>query len=417
MLLLVALALPLAVLDRGAAATPGPPGSVATFSDVPVAHPFFVEIEWMVAEGITTGYADGTFRPSWIISRQAMAAFLHRLAGRPAFTPPATPTFTDVGPTHPFRTEIEWAAAQGITTGYPDGTFRPVQPISRQAMAALLHRLAGRPAFTPPATPTFPDVGTTHPFRTEIEWSVAHGVATGYADGTFKPGVSISRQASAAFLFRYDHRVRPRPWSPPRQLSHATVGDLLSDGVAAAGPDGSVHVAWKEDDRLLYRKLDAAGNTMVRTVDLQATPVQARAYAMSDLTLAPRADGGVVVLWRYSVGAPQSPGIYGMVVDPAGRPELGPVRVAAGFYAYLSAAVDDDGFVHLAALEAQTSTTTVNPSTASHRVMAVRLTAELRTATPWTVLTDRIANNAANYPRLAVEGDGTVHLAWFDSRR
>lgn len=53
----------------------------ATFSDVPTTHPFFQEIEALAASGITTGYPDGTFRPSNYITRQAMAAFLARALG------------------------------------------------------------------------------------------------------------------------------------------------------------------------------------------------------------------------------------------------------------------------------------------------------------------------------------------------
>lgn len=58
--------------------------------------------------------------------------------------------FTDVGPTHPFATEIEWLVANDVSTGYPDWTFRPNEPVTRQAMAAFLYRLAGAdPAITP----------------------------------------------------------------------------------------------------------------------------------------------------------------------------------------------------------------------------------------------------------------------------
>ena len=48
------------------------------FSDVPSDHPFRSEIDWLVDTGISTGYADGTFRPEAPVSRQAMAAFLQR---------------------------------------------------------------------------------------------------------------------------------------------------------------------------------------------------------------------------------------------------------------------------------------------------------------------------------------------------
>jgi len=53
---------------------------VAEFDDVATNHPFAAEISWLVDEDITTGFGDGTFRPGAAVSRQAMAAFLHRTA-------------------------------------------------------------------------------------------------------------------------------------------------------------------------------------------------------------------------------------------------------------------------------------------------------------------------------------------------
>jgi len=61
-------------------------------------------------------------------------------AGEPAFTPPASPTFTDVPPSSPLLPEVEWLASTGITTGWPDHTFRPTARVERQAMAAFLMR-------------------------------------------------------------------------------------------------------------------------------------------------------------------------------------------------------------------------------------------------------------------------------------
>jgi len=60
-------------------------GSVAwagvgpTFNDVPAEHPFFDEIEWMAASGITNGFPDGGYHPSEPVTRQAMSAFMQRL--------------------------------------------------------------------------------------------------------------------------------------------------------------------------------------------------------------------------------------------------------------------------------------------------------------------------------------------------
>ncbi|OWY62868.1 hypothetical protein B7486_56120, partial [cyanobacterium TDX16] len=84
----------------------------------------------------------GTFRPADPVSRQAMAAFLHRMAGSPLIALLDPPTFDDVPFDHPFFHAIEWLAGQGVAEGYPDGGFHPSASVSRQAMAAFLQRTA-----------------------------------------------------------------------------------------------------------------------------------------------------------------------------------------------------------------------------------------------------------------------------------
>jgi len=48
--------------------------------------------------------------------------------------------FSDVSAVSLFYREFSWLAEQRITTGWADGSFRPVQPIERGAMAAFLRR-------------------------------------------------------------------------------------------------------------------------------------------------------------------------------------------------------------------------------------------------------------------------------------
>ncbi|NQX29489.1 S-layer homology domain-containing protein [Microbacteriaceae bacterium VKM Ac-2854] len=161
-----------------------------------------------------TKQADGTFlyKPSDPVSRQAMASFLYRYSDE-TFTAPATPSFTDVPTSNPFYTAIEWMKAEGISTGYPqpDGTvlYKPVDAVSREAMAAFLYRFSDD-TFTPPTTPSFTDVPTTSTFYTAIEWMKAERISTGYAqpDGTvtYRPSSPVTREAMAAFLHRYDGR-------------------------------------------------------------------------------------------------------------------------------------------------------------------------------------------------------------------
>ena len=113
---------------------------VATFADFASGSVFFADIEWLACVGITTGWGDGTFRPGAFITREAMAAFLYAFAGSPDFDAPAVPTFADVPASSSFCRQVEWLVASGITTGWDDGTFRPGLPITREATAAFLHR-------------------------------------------------------------------------------------------------------------------------------------------------------------------------------------------------------------------------------------------------------------------------------------
>ncbi len=181
------------------------------FPDVPRDAAFATDIGWLRWMAITTGYADGTFRPANSQARDAMAAFMYRSSGSPAYTPPAVSPFTDVPTNHPFYKEISWLAQNQVSTGYADGTYRPADPIARDAMAAFLYRLAGRPAYTPPATSPFVDVSPAQAFYKEICWLAAMGVSSGWAlpDGTraYQPYSFITRDAMAAFLHRHHAKV------------------------------------------------------------------------------------------------------------------------------------------------------------------------------------------------------------------
>jgi hypothetical protein len=175
-------------------------GPFMWFRDVAPGHPFFDEIGGAAAAGAARGFADRTFRPDVLVTRQAVAAFLHRLAGSPD-GPFPDPGFSDVPAAHTFHEEIAWLADEGIATGFADGRFRPGAPISRQAVAAFLHRAHGAPA-GPFPDPGFSDVAEDSKSALAVAWLAKSGITTGYPDGTFRPGAPVTRQAMAAYLCR-----------------------------------------------------------------------------------------------------------------------------------------------------------------------------------------------------------------------
>jgi hypothetical protein len=182
--------------------------TISPFTDVNAYSQFFWAINTLYQRNITKGFPDQTFRPALSLDRGAMAAFLYRAVGSPAFNPPASPTFLDVDQSHQFFKEIEWCAAAGISEGWAVAggrEFRAHLPIERQAMAAFLYRIAKVAGYQPPASPAFVDVPKAHPFYKEISWLAQQGISEGWPSNKgmeFRPGHSIERQAMAAFLHR-----------------------------------------------------------------------------------------------------------------------------------------------------------------------------------------------------------------------
>jgi hypothetical protein len=56
----------------------------------------------------------------------------------------ASHQFPDVGGNNPFHGDIDWLVDQKVASGYNDGKFHPTDPVTRQELAAMLHRYAGR---------------------------------------------------------------------------------------------------------------------------------------------------------------------------------------------------------------------------------------------------------------------------------
>jgi hypothetical protein len=183
-----------------------------SFADVPPSHPFHDDIDWLAGHGIATGFDGGDFRPRAAVTRQTLAGVLAAYDGNRAgpVTPCTTPPFPDVPTSNPFCAEIAWLARHDLVAGYPDGTFRPTAPISRQTFAAVLHHFHGDGDDGPGCPPgPFPDVPASSTFCDDIAWLDDHGIAGGHPDGTFRPTAGVARQTLAALLHRYDDALAP----------------------------------------------------------------------------------------------------------------------------------------------------------------------------------------------------------------
>lgn len=144
------------------------------------------------------GYSDNTFRPDGQITRAEAAMILYRLLGDSA-EPSSTTPFTDVTEGAWYTEPINKLAALGIIKGYEDNTFRPNHTISRAESAAMTSRFMGEQASY---VQMFPDVLQSHWASEYISVLVQKGWVQGYPDGTYKPNQSITRAESVKILNR-----------------------------------------------------------------------------------------------------------------------------------------------------------------------------------------------------------------------
>ncbi len=152
---------------------------------------------------IIRGYPDGSFQPEDNMTRAEFIKTLVTGRGLP-LKPSANPTFTDVNPYHWCYPYIETATTAGIIipAEYNRLEFEPDEPVTRVEAAMFLSRSLG---LGEASTYTGFDDGYMIPeeFRGYIKAARERGLISGYPDGTFRPWNPVSRAEACAILVRY----------------------------------------------------------------------------------------------------------------------------------------------------------------------------------------------------------------------
>ncbi len=166
------------------------------FKDVPIDFWAVKEINYLSDLTIIKGYAHSMFKPNDSVKRAQAAVMLVRSLGLNTENHP-DPKFKDVPKTYWAYKEIATLVDEGI---YPKGEyFYPEQPLKRDDMARMLvnaYRLQGQ------YNGSFKDVPKTHWAYSYIQRLAANGVTTGYSDGTYKPNLSVTRAQFSVFMCR-----------------------------------------------------------------------------------------------------------------------------------------------------------------------------------------------------------------------
>ena len=155
------------------------------------------------------GYPDGSVHPNGEITRAEVAAIFFRLLRDDVRSANFTTynAYTDVSAGKWYNNPISTMSRLGIIKGYPDGTFRPNDPITRAEFAAIAARFDEHKAAK---LASFTDI-YGHWAISEISLAYENGWIKGYNDGTFRPNRNITRAEAMALINRVLNRAPEKP--------------------------------------------------------------------------------------------------------------------------------------------------------------------------------------------------------------
>ncbi|MFC5401666.1 S-layer homology domain-containing protein [Cohnella soli] len=182
--------------------TPQGPGEqpVVSFADIS-SHWAIEAIKKAAEQQITSGYPDGTFRPDQPITRAEFIVMLAKALGLEGEDDELT--FSDRERIGPWASRaVAQAVRQGVIQGYTDGSFRPSAVVTRAEMAMMIAKALGLSLAENTST-GFADDGLIPSWaKSSVEALRREGIATGRSGERFAPQASASRAEAIVMLLR-----------------------------------------------------------------------------------------------------------------------------------------------------------------------------------------------------------------------
>lgn len=146
------------------------------------------------------GYPDGTIRPNETITRAEVTTIFYRLltSARRDEIFTSENSFRDVNSSMWYNKAASSMAAGGYIQGYADGTFGANKPITRAEFVCLAARFATKTT----GFASYTDVDNGHWAARSIAICASNGWVQGYEDGTFRPDQPITRAEAMTIINR-----------------------------------------------------------------------------------------------------------------------------------------------------------------------------------------------------------------------
>lgn len=206
--------------------------TLAKAKDDITGHYFEKDMRILIEKGILGGYGNGVYKPDNPVTRAEFAQLvvktldLHPVEmAQFSIASVAEQAFSDVPQDKWYYSSIYAAVEAGIVSGYPDGTFKPNNKITRQEMASMIMRAVdSRGVASKPVTLTFTDknkIGKV--FVDAVQRAVSLEIMSG-SYNKFNPTIATPRGQAAAVLNRMSRII-----APPKGLEYK-IASFNSDG-------------------------------------------------------------------------------------------------------------------------------------------------------------------------------------------
>ena len=181
------------------------------FTDVPSGAWYEDSVRYVYENSLMEGVADTLFAPDGTTTRAQLVTILYRLEGEPAVSDGSV--FTDVADGTWYTEAVSWAAANEIVGGYGGGVFGPNDPVTREQLAAILHRYAAYKGYDVSSGEdvnilSYTDFDQLSEWAIPaMQWACGAGIINGTSERTITPQGEATRAQVAAMLQRFCENI------------------------------------------------------------------------------------------------------------------------------------------------------------------------------------------------------------------
>lgn len=183
---------------------------------------------YLFEHGYVTGTSDGVFSPSSKVTRAMAVQVICRIDGAETSDYSESSTFSDVPSGAWYHDAVEWAAANGLTSGTGGEKFSPLRTVTRAELAVMLFNNPPAECCTrlrvgdPAALERFPDADSVPLWAVEaVSWAIGQGLISGRGDGTIAPSAPATRGELAVILAGYQQKYG-HDWTDALVLTERT---------------------------------------------------------------------------------------------------------------------------------------------------------------------------------------------------